>query len=84
MHCNAFWLTKSVIADANTIQIPTLQVCVWAENTVVGVSQWPAETMGIWQNKGGLTIQQIDNYVRDRVWEIAQSNEHHQQERSWP
>jgi len=32
-----------------------------------------AETMGIWQDKGGLTTQQIDNKVRERVWEIAQS-----------
>jgi len=29
--------------------------------------------MGIWQDKGGLTTQQIDNKVRERVWEIAQS-----------
>jgi len=53
--------------------MPTLQVRVWAENAGVGVSQWAAETMGIWQDKGGLTTQRIDNKVRERVWEIAQS-----------
>ena len=29
--------------------------------------------MRIWQDKGGLTTQRIDNRVRERVWEIAQS-----------
>jgi len=53
--------------------MPTLQVRVWAENGGVGVSQWAAETMGIWQNKGGLTTQRIDNKVRERIWEITQS-----------
>jgi hypothetical protein len=53
--------------------MPTLQVRVWAENAGVGVSQWAAETMGIWQDKGGLTTQRMDNKVRERVWEIAQS-----------
>jgi hypothetical protein len=53
--------------------MPTLQVRVWAENASVGVSQWAAETMGIWQDKGGLTIQRMENKVREHVWEIAQS-----------
>ena len=55
--------------------MPTLQVRIWAENTRVGVTQWVAETMGmvILQDKGGLTTQRIDNKVRERVWEIAQS-----------
>jgi hypothetical protein len=73
MQCDVFWLLKSVVGDGNTIQIPTPQVCVWAENAGVGVSQWAAETMGIWQDKGGLTTQWIDNKVREHVWEIAQS-----------
>jgi hypothetical protein len=73
MSCDAFWLLKSVIADAHTIQMPTLQVRVWAENAGVGVSHWAVETMEIWQDMGGLTTQQIDNKVRERVWEIAQS-----------
>jgi hypothetical protein len=73
MECHTFWLLKSVVADANTIQMPTLQVRVWAENAGVGVSLWAAETMGIWQDKGGLTTQWIDNKVRERIWEIAQS-----------
>ena len=51
----------------------TLHVRVWAENPSVGVSQWAAETMGISQDEGGLTTQQIDNKVRMHVWEIAQS-----------
>jgi len=53
--------------------MPTLQVRVWAENAGVGVSQLAAETMRIRQDKGGLTTQWIDNKVRERVWEIAQS-----------
>jgi hypothetical protein len=57
MECHTFWLLKSVVTDANTIQMPTLQVRVWAENAGVGVSLWAAETMGIWQDKGGLTTQ---------------------------
>jgi hypothetical protein len=28
---------------------------------------------GIWQDQGGLTTQRIDNKVRERIWEIAQS-----------
>jgi hypothetical protein len=84
MYCDAFWLPKSVIADANTIQMPTLQVRVWAENIGIGVSHWPAETMGIWQDKGGLTTQRIDNKVRERVWEIAQSMSMINKQRRWP
>jgi len=45
----------------------------WAENAGVGVSQWAPETIGIWQDKGVLTTQWIDNKVRERIWEIAQS-----------
>jgi hypothetical protein len=29
--------------------------------------------MGIWQDMSGLTTQQIDNEVRERIWEIAPS-----------
>jgi hypothetical protein len=39
----------------------------WAKNAGVGVSQWAAKTIGIWQHKGGLTTQRIDNKVRERV-----------------
>jgi len=53
--------------------MPTLQVGVWAENAGVGISQWAAETMRIWQDEGGLTTQRMDNKVREHVWEIAQS-----------
>jgi len=53
--------------------MPTLQVRVWAENASVGVSQWAADTMGIWQDKGGLTTQRMDNNVRERICEIDQS-----------
>jgi len=47
----------------------TLQVHVRAENAGVGVRQQAAETMGIWQDQGGLTTQQIDNKVRECVCE---------------
>jgi len=47
--------------------MPTLQVRISAENAGVGVSQWAAETVGIWQDKGGLTTQQIDNKVREHI-----------------
>jgi len=53
--------------------MPTHQVCNWAENTGVGVNQWAADTMGIGQDKGGLTTQRIDNEVRECVREISQS-----------
>jgi hypothetical protein len=53
--------------------MPTLQVRVCAENTGVGVSQWAAEPKGIWQDKGGLAIQRMDNTLRDHNLEIAQS-----------
>ena len=46
---------------------------VWPGYAGVGVSEWAAETMGIWQDKGGLTTQQIENKVMECVWEIAQS-----------
>jgi hypothetical protein len=55
------------------MQIPALPVHIWARNIGVGVSQWAAETMGIWQDQGGLTTQWIDNKVRERVRVIAQS-----------
>jgi len=51
----------------------TLQVHIWAENAGVEVSQWAPETIGIWQEKGGLKTQQKANNVRDRVREIALS-----------
>ena len=66
-------MPKSVSVDANTIKRPTLQVRIWAENAGVGASQWAAEPTGIWQDKGGLTTQRIDNKVKERVLEIAQS-----------
>jgi hypothetical protein len=53
--------------------MPTLQVHFWAENAGAGVSQLAAETLGIWQDKGGLTTQCIDNKLRECVWESAQS-----------
>jgi hypothetical protein len=64
-------LAKSVFADANTIQMLTPQVLVWAQNAGIGVSQWAAETMGIWQDKGGLKTQRIETEVRECIWEIA-------------
>jgi hypothetical protein len=73
MQCDAIRLPKSAIADANTIQMAILQVPISAENASVGVSQRAAETLGIWQDKGGLTTRQIDNTVRKPVCEIAQS-----------
>jgi hypothetical protein len=53
--------------------MPTLQVCIWAKNARVKVSHLARETLGIWQDKGGWTTQQIDNKVRERIWEITQS-----------
>jgi len=53
--------------------MPMIQVRVWAENAGVAVSQLAAETMGIWPEQGGLTTDQKDNKVTERVWEIAQS-----------
>jgi len=73
MYCNAFLLLKSVVTDANSIQMPTLQVRIWAENAGVGVSHLAAETMGVWWDKGDLTTQQINDKVRECFWEITQS-----------
>jgi len=70
---DAFWMPKSVVTDGNTIQMRTLKVHLWAKNAIVGVSQWAAEIMGIWQEKGGLTTQWKDNEVRECFWESAQS-----------
>jgi hypothetical protein len=70
---DAFWLPKSVVADANTIQKPILQVYAWAKHAGVGVSQWTAEAMGTGQDEGGSTTQWTDNMVRECIWEIAQS-----------
>jgi len=53
--------------------MPTLQLCICAENAGVGVSQFAAETMGISQEIGGLTSQWKHNTVRERIWEIASS-----------
>jgi len=72
MRCNAFWMLKSVVTVHNTIQIATLQVCIWAEHAGVGVSQQAAKIIGIRQQKDGLTMQKKGNKLRERVWEIAQ------------
>jgi len=73
MQCDALRLPKSVVTEGNTLQMLTVQVRVWAKNAVVGVSQRAAETMGIWQDEGGLTTQRIDNTVRECIWAIALS-----------
>jgi len=52
--------------------MPTQQLRLWAKNAGVIVSQWAADTMGIQQEKGDLTMQWKDNKVRERIWEIAQ------------
>jgi len=44
-----------VDGDAITIQMPNLEVRICAMTTSFGVSQLVAKTMGIWQEKGGLT-----------------------------
>jgi len=67
MKCDASWLPESVVADSNTIQMPTLQVHVWAVNAGVGVSHCAAETMGNSQAKGCWTTQQKDNNLRERI-----------------
>jgi len=66
-------MPRSVVKDATTIPNPTLQVHVWAENAIVGVSQIAANTMAIWRDMGPWTTQWIDNGVRERDWEIAQT-----------
>jgi len=68
MKCDTFWLPNSVIPDANAIQISSLLVRIWAENVYGAVSQQTAQTMGIWQKKGGMTIQWINNKLRQPVW----------------
>jgi len=73
MQCDVFLLPKSVIAGTNTKQMATRWVQLSAENAGVGGTQWEEETIGSWQEKGGLTTQQKENKVRERVWEIAQS-----------
>jgi len=64
-------LPKPVVADANTIQLRSPEVRIWAESAGSAVSQLAAETMGIWQDMGGLTTQWMDIKVRERVWDIA-------------
>jgi hypothetical protein len=73
MKSGTFLLLKSVNADANTILMPTLHVCICTEDTSVGVRQWAAATMAISQYQGGLTISGIYNIVRECIWEIAHS-----------
>jgi len=73
MWCDAFWLPKSVVTDANNVQMPTLHVWVWAENASVGVILWAAETIGIWHNKGGVTTGWIDATAREHIWETTKS-----------
>jgi hypothetical protein len=45
MSFDAKWLLKSVTPDANTIQMPTLQVHVWAVYASDGVTNGAAETI---------------------------------------
>jgi hypothetical protein len=49
MYHDASWLLKSVIADANAIQMPTQGVLLHPMHAVVGVSRWVAKTVLIWQ-----------------------------------
>jgi len=65
-------MPESVVTDANWIKMTTQHVHLWAENAAVGVCQWVAETMGNWQEKGGMTKQWKDNKVREHIREIAQ------------
>ena len=65
------WLPKAVSRDSNAIQIVTVSVHVRTENSGVGVGQRAPETMVIWQYKGGLTTQQIENKIKESIWEIA-------------
>jgi len=44
-----------------------------AENAGVGVSQWAADAIGIWQVQGGLTKQTKTNDVRERLCDISLS-----------
>jgi hypothetical protein len=60
-------LARSVIPEANTIQLLTQQACLWAENSGVAVSQWSAETIGICQEKWGLATQWKDNQVKECI-----------------
>jgi hypothetical protein len=53
--------------------MPTRHVCVWANDTGVGVSQWAADTSRIWHDKGGLNTHRIETIVRERICEIAQA-----------
>jgi len=71
MEYDAFGLPKSVFPDAYIIQMLTRQVCLRTDNAGVGVSHWAVETMAIWQMKSSLTMQWIDNEVRERIWEFA-------------
>ena len=73
MQCDPIWLPKFVVTDAITIQMPTLQVRVQAENAGVGVRQWTAGTIGIRQDMGGIKTQQIDNIVWECILEITES-----------
>jgi hypothetical protein len=54
--------------------MPIHQSRLWTETSAVGVSQWVAETVRIWQKKGGLTLQTNDIIVTEQVWQIAKSN----------
>jgi hypothetical protein len=66
-------LPKSVFPDINLIHGATLHVRVWGVTAGVGVSLCVTETILIWQNKGVLTTQTIENDIREHVWDIAQS-----------
>lgn len=73
MYCHVIWFLKSVAADPNTIQIQILQVCLGAENALVGVTQWAADTIQIWHDTSAFTTQWIDRKVMKGIWVITQS-----------
>jgi len=81
------WLPNSVDIDANTIQMPTQRVRLWADNACIGVSSSVAEALWIWQEKCGWTTQQKENDVREGIWVIAQSmmisNKHGTRPEKW-
>jgi len=65
-------LPKSVVTNANSILLPTIELC-FGPDTSVGVIQWAAETMGILHEKDSLTTQWKDNIVRESIWVTAQT-----------
>jgi len=64
-------MTKSVIADGNSIQMPSIHGPIWLEHVCFGVNPWATPNIRIWQRKIEFTTTTQYHDVKVRVLKQA-------------